>query len=80
MRTGGEKGKTGNTHLKHLSAILKARVSQIEKGGDEKYHKKLKDQNKMFVRDRLRLFFDEGDFLLEDGLMANLLWRFLLMV
>ena len=63
----------GNIDSQRLSAVLKARVSQIEKGGDEKYHKKLKTQNKLFVRDRLRLLFDEGDFLLEDGLMANFL-------
>lgn len=63
----------GNIDSQRLSAVLKARISQIEKGGDEKYHQKLQTQNKLFVRDRLRLLFDEGDFSLEDGLMANFL-------
>lgn len=43
---------------------------QIKKGGAPKYHEKLKQQNKMFVRDRLQLLFDE-DVELEDGLFAN---------
>lgn len=58
---------------KSLSEVLKERIEQVQKGGDEKYHEKLKEQNKLFVRDRLRLFFDEGNYQIEDGLMANFL-------
>lgn len=58
---------------KTLNDILKERIAQVEKGGDDKYHEKLKEQNKLFVRDRLNLFFDKGEFQLEDGLMANFL-------
>ncbi len=43
---------------------------QIKKGGAPKYHEKLKQQNKLFVRDRLQLLFDD-DVELEDGLFAN---------
>jgi len=45
-------------------------VERIKKGGAEKYHKKLKEQNKLFVRDRLELLLDP-EFRLEDGLLAN---------
>ena len=44
----------------------------IEAGGHPKYHEKLKKQNKLFVRDRLRLLFDEGKYE-EDGKFANVL-------
>ncbi|TYS61504.1 acyl-CoA carboxylase subunit beta [Sutcliffiella horikoshii] len=45
-------------------------VETIKKGGSEKYHEKLKEQNKLFVRDRLALLFDNGQYE-EDGLFAN---------
>jgi acetyl-CoA carboxylase carboxyltransferase component len=45
-------------------------VERIKKGGAEKYHKKLKDQNKLFARERLELLLDP-EFRLEDGLLAN---------
>ncbi len=49
---------------------LKERVERIRKGGAPKYHEKLKEQNKLFVRERLELLFDDK-FQLEDGLFAN---------
>ncbi len=45
-------------------------VERIKKGGAEKYHKKLKEQNKLFARERLELLLDP-EFQLEDGLLAN---------
>ena len=39
-------------------------------GGQPKYHEKLKEQNKIFVRDRLELLFDDGEYT-EDGRFAN---------
>jgi acetyl-CoA carboxylase carboxyltransferase component len=45
-------------------------VDTIKAGGSEKYHEKLKEQNKLFVRDRLALLFDNGQYE-EDGLFAN---------
>jgi methylmalonyl-CoA decarboxylase subunit alpha len=44
----------------------------IEAGGHPKYHEKLKEQNKLFVRDRLNLLFDDGIYE-EDGKFANVL-------
>ncbi|PSG96485.1 propionyl-CoA carboxylase [Thermoplasmatales archaeon SW_10_69_26] len=49
---------------------IRQRMEEIREGGPEKYRKRLKDDDKLFVRERLRLFFDDGpDF--EDGLFAN---------
>ncbi|WP_409275525.1 acyl-CoA carboxylase subunit beta [Neobacillus sp. SCS-31] len=41
-----------------------------EAGGHQKYHDKLKDQGKLFVRERLALLFDGGEYE-EDGKFAN---------
>lgn len=49
---------------------MKKKVQQIQKGGAPKYHEKLSEQNKLFVRKRLELLLDD-DFQLEDGLFAN---------
>ncbi|MGE8204188.1 acyl-CoA carboxylase subunit beta [Heyndrickxia sp. NPDC080065] len=49
---------------------LKVRKERIKRGGPEKYHEKLKLQNKLFVRDRLELLFDHGEYE-EDGIFAN---------
>ena len=43
---------------------------KIEAGGQPKYHEKAKEQNKLFVRERLSLLFDEGKYE-EDGKFAN---------
>ncbi|MBO8170859.1 MAG: acyl-CoA carboxylase subunit beta [Bacillaceae bacterium] len=47
-------------------------AERIKRGGAPKYHEKLKQQNKLFVRDRLKLLLDE-DFQLEDSMFANCL-------
>jgi acetyl-CoA carboxylase carboxyltransferase component len=39
-------------------------------GGPDKYHEKLQQQHKLFVRDRVDLLLDAGSFV-EDGLLAN---------
>ncbi|MCJ8006166.1 acyl-CoA carboxylase subunit beta [Lederbergia wuyishanensis] len=49
---------------------LQERRRIIYKGGKEKYHEKLKLQNKLFVRDRLSLLFDGGVYE-EEGTFAN---------
>ncbi len=56
--------------MEKQSSALQAYREQIYKGGHEKYHQKLKQQNKLFVRDRLKLLFDDGKYE-EDGLFAN---------
>lgn len=53
-----------------LQQTLHERIEKIQRGGGEKYHEKNKEQNKLFVRDRLKLLFDD-EFQLEDGLFAN---------
>jgi acetyl-CoA carboxylase carboxyltransferase component len=47
-------------------------VNQIHLGGPSKYHKLNKEKGKLFVRDRLKLLFDEG-MEIEDGFFANAL-------
>ncbi|WP_338448674.1 hypothetical protein R4Z09_20980 [Niallia oryzisoli] len=38
---------------------LLGEIERIQKGGNAKGHKKLKQIGKLFVRDRIKLFFDE---------------------
>jgi acetyl-CoA carboxylase carboxyltransferase component len=47
---------------------LRAEIEDIEAGGPAKYRDRLADQGKLFVRDRLALWFDEPAF--EDGRFA----------
>ncbi|NLY80711.1 MAG: acyl-CoA carboxylase subunit beta [Lysinibacillus sp.] len=47
-------------------------IEEIKKGGHEKYHQKNAEQGKLFVRERLKLLFDQ-DVEFEDGLFANAL-------
>ncbi|MCG3090201.1 acyl-CoA carboxylase subunit beta [Sporosarcina cyprini] len=49
---------------------LQEKLQTIFQGGHSKYHEKLKEQNKLFVRDRLELLFDDGEYM-EDGRFAN---------
>ncbi|HEY3354538.1 MAG TPA: acyl-CoA carboxylase subunit beta [Polyangia bacterium] len=51
---------------------IRAIVTEIKKGGPEKYHRQNAQAGKLFVRDRLRLLLDDGgeDFA-EDGLLAR---------
>lgn len=56
----------------HDSQSLAALRDTIRQGGAAKYHEAAKKQGKLFVRDRLKLLFDEG-FELEDAMFANCL-------
>ncbi|MCA1811406.1 MAG: acyl-CoA carboxylase subunit beta, partial [Halobacteriales archaeon] len=49
---------------------LLADIATLHKGGPEKYREKLASEGKLFVRDRLALFFPDG-LAFEDGLFAN---------
>ena len=49
---------------------LEAATSKALGGGPPKYHDKLAQQGKMFVRDRVAALVDEGSFV-EDGLLAR---------
>ena len=56
-----------------MSKILKIQsISGKIVAGGQKYHLKLKEQNKLFVRARLQLLFDGGEYQ-EDGIFANCL-------
>jgi acetyl-CoA carboxylase carboxyltransferase component len=54
------------------TADLHKRVETIKGGGAPKYHEKLKQEEKLFARDRLRLLLDPG-FEIEDAQFANCL-------
>ncbi|PWK11616.1 acyl-CoA carboxylase subunit beta [Tumebacillus permanentifrigoris] len=49
---------------------LAERVARIKQGGAPKYHDKNAESGKLFVRDRLRLLFDD-EFIVEDSMFAN---------
>ncbi|MFB6211181.1 MAG: acyl-CoA carboxylase subunit beta [Halobacteriales archaeon] len=52
-------------------ARLREEIADIEQGGPEKYRERLDEQGKLFVRDRLQLWFGEDGFTFEDGRFAN---------
>ncbi|WP_255196826.1 acyl-CoA carboxylase subunit beta [Halorarius litoreus] len=50
---------------------LREEIADIEEGGPEKYRDRLPEQNKLFVRDRLDLWFGEDGLNFEDGKFAH---------
>ena len=48
-------------------------AERVKQGGAPKYHEKLAQQGKLFVRDRLALLLDSADSFVEDGLLVNAL-------
>ena len=46
-------------------------IERIKKGGVEKYHLRNREQQKFFVRDRLKLLLDDGKIEFEDGMFAE---------
>jgi len=55
---------------KNRTADLEERTRETKKGGAPKYHQKLKEEGKLFARERLRHLLDPG-FEIEDALFAN---------
>jgi acetyl-CoA carboxylase carboxyltransferase component len=51
---------------------IQKETERIRTGGDPKYHARLKEQKKLFARDRLDMLLDPG-WQLEDGMFANVL-------
>ncbi len=49
---------------------LREEIADIERGGPEKYRDRLDDQGKLFVRDRLDLWFGDEGLTFEDGRFA----------
>jgi methylmalonyl-CoA decarboxylase subunit alpha len=54
-------------------ADLAQQIERARKGGAPKYHEKLAEQSKLFVRERLALLLDDADGAVEDGLLVNAL-------
>jgi len=52
---------------------LAAAAARVKQGGAPKYHEKLAQQGKLFVRDRLALLLDSVEGFVEDGLLVNAL-------
>ncbi|HEX2049862.1 MAG TPA: acyl-CoA carboxylase subunit beta [Actinomycetota bacterium] len=48
-------------------------AARVKRGGAPKYHARLAEQGKLFVRDRLALLLDDADGFVEDGLLVNAL-------
>lgn len=61
---------TNETTKTAYNEKLQELTADVMAGGAEKYHEKLEQQGKLFVRERLRLLFDEGKYA-EDGKFAN---------
>ncbi|HYT29323.1 MAG TPA: acyl-CoA carboxylase subunit beta [Actinomycetota bacterium] len=56
-----------------MSDAIATAVERARAGGGPKYHEKLAEQGKLFVRDRLRLLLDDADGFAEEGLLVNAL-------
>src|SRR5438552_14253574 len=56
-----------------MSDAIAQAVDRARGGGAEKYHQKLAEQGKLFVRERLRLLLDDADGFAEEGLLARTL-------
>ncbi len=48
-------------------------IEQARRGGAPKYHQKLAEQGKLFVRERLHLLLDDADRFAEEGLLVSAL-------
>lgn len=57
----------------HRTEELAQATDRAHSGGAEKYHAKLAEQGKLFVRDRLTLLLDSAEDFVEEGLLVNAL-------
>ncbi len=57
----------------HREADLAGLIDRTKRGGAARYHAKLAEQGKLFVRDRLALLLDSAEEFIEDGLLVNAL-------
>jgi len=57
----------------HRTDDLASLLDRVRAGGAPKYHEKLAQQGKLFVRDRLSLLLDSVDGFVEEGLLVNAL-------
>ena len=63
--------KSNQEHNTRLAADLQEKLSGIRTGGDEKAQARHREQQKMFVRDRIATLCDEGAPFLEIGALAG---------
>ena len=56
---------------RHDAAEVEGRLARARAGGPERARRKLTEQHKLFVRERIARLFDEGTPFVEDGLLAN---------
>jgi acetyl-CoA carboxylase carboxyltransferase component len=56
---------------REVSAAIADAVERARAGGAAKYHQKLAEQGKLFVRERLRLLLDDAEGFSEDGLLVS---------
>src|SRR5207253_5739568 len=56
---------------RNVAEAIASAVERAREGGAPKYHQKLAEQGKLFVRDRLRLFLDDGAPFAEEGLLVR---------
>lgn len=58
-------------HMKKIVADFEHIIQKIHQGGGERAQQKLKDRNKLFVRDRINNLVDSGSPFLEIGALAG---------
>jgi methylmalonyl-CoA decarboxylase subunit alpha len=56
-----------------MDEAVREAVQEAFAGGPSRYHQKLAEQGKLFVRERIRLLLDEADGFAEEGLLVNAL-------
>jgi acetyl-CoA carboxylase carboxyltransferase component len=66
----GDSDSDGGTGSTDREAALWAEIEEILEGGPERYRRRQREAGKLFVRDRLDLWFPEG-LTFEDGTFAN---------
>jgi acetyl-CoA carboxylase carboxyltransferase component len=71
VSTSGQEYKSNLEHNTRLATDLQEKLAGIRTGGDEKAHARHREQQKMFVRDRIAALCDEGSPFLEIGALAG---------
>jgi acetyl-CoA carboxylase carboxyltransferase component len=70
MGTDLKEAKSQQNQGSTKSSALEEQIARIKRGGAPKYHQKLKEDKKLFARERLALLLDPG-FEIEDARFAN---------
>ena len=69
--TNGEGVETDDLGPTDRERRLQEEIAEIKEGGPKKYRDRLEEQGKLFVRDRLDLWFGEDGIAFEDGTFAE---------